>query len=259
MIVTESVLREQLRPPTSGARVVVPAGATFSPAAREFIEAWQLVLVEDAAGTAAAPTADRPPAKWERPSSFPVTANATPPRCTCCGTPVADKPDGLTQLDAGHYTSKTHPRIKLRGRIDSLHALVLLTQGHARAAGASRVAGGLGTLAAYCRELLSAEYNERPVADLVVDGLDAEALHAVTHDPRGRLGVDHLTIDETSGQLQHWLNVCRATSRELEIVALETFGSPHHPYGASICHAFNRLSSALYYLQLRLAADGGAP
>jgi hypothetical protein len=45
--------------------------------------------------------------------------------------------------------------------------------------------------------------------------------------------------------------------REVEIVALDTFPSPHHPYGASIVHGLNRLSSAVYYLELRLVAGGG--
>ena len=36
--------------------------------------------------------------------------------------------------------------------------------------------------------------------------------------------------------------------------ALAAFGSPHHSYGASICHGLNRLSSLVYYLELRLMA-----
>lgn len=52
----------------------------------------------------------------------------------------------------------------------------------------------------------------------------------------------------------HWLNLARSTSREIEITAMETFPSPHDPYGASICHAFNRLSSVFYFLQLMLKA-----
>jgi len=168
---------------------------------------------------------------------------------------VRDKAAGQTQLNATHYSAKTHPRIVLRGRVDSLHAFVLLAQHQALSTGKSEAAASLGSLAAYCRELTSAEYNERPVADAVIDGLDFEAIHRVTHDPRAELGIDHLTIDGSASLLHHLLNVLRTQSREVEIIALEAFPSPHHPYGASICHALNRFSSIAYYLQLRLAVS----
>lgn len=253
MVVTEAELRDQLRRPTVGARVVVPAGARLSPAAADFVREWSLVTVEGA------PDAD-PPASpdaagaWDTAATFPLNLSGDVPLCTGCGMPVTDKADALTQLNAHHYAPKTHPRIRLRGRIDSLHALVGLVQHLALRAGEDALARDLGTLAAYCRELTSAEYNERTVAELRLAEWDAEAIHRATHDPVGTLGVQHLTLAGVDAELQHWLNVARTDCREIEILALEAFGSPHHPYGASICHAFNRLSSVLYFLQLRLKA-----
>lgn len=251
MIVTESELRDQLRRPAAGAQVTVPAGARLSPSAADFVKQWQLVVVEQSSETVAAAT------DWDREAVFPVVRDEAPVRCTQCGSPVTDKPDSLTQLNACHFTAKTHPRIRLRGRMDSLHALLLLCQSLARQPGPSWLASDLATLAAYCREVTSAEYNERPVAELVLEGWDAEQLHRATHDPDGVLGVPHLTIAGDSPLLQHWLNLCRTTAREIELVALDAFESPHHPYGASICHGLNRLSSACYFLQLRLAKEVG--
>ena len=43
--------------------------------------------------------------------------------------PVKDKPEHLTQLDAGHFAPKTHPRVEANGAIDELNA----TLGVARA------------------------------------------------------------------------------------------------------------------------------
>lgn len=255
MIVTEAELRDQLRRPVIGAQVRIPTGARLSPSAADFVKQWQLVVLEPAVPGEQARDADVDRPEWDTPSRFPVAANAEPPRCTQCGTPVTDKPDGLTQLNSCHLTAKTHPRIRLRGRVDTLHALVLLAQSRAGAPELGWLADELGTLAAYCRELTSAEYNERPVADLALGRWDAEAIHRATHDPQAELGVAHLTISGASPELQHWLNLCRATSRELELVALDAFASPHHPYGASICHALNRLSSTFYFLQLRLAQE----
>lgn len=258
MYVTEAELRDQVRRPSVGARVVVPAGAKLSPSAADFVKQWQLVVDSQHQHIAPETVPATPPggdaAVWDRESVFPVSFAGDVPTCTCCGMAVKEKPSGLTQLNAHHFAPKTHPRIRLRGQVDSLHALVLLVQRMARTDGEDELAKGLRSLAAYCRELTSAEYNERPVAPLSIGEWDSEAIHRANHDPSGVLGVDHLTIDDEDVELQHWLNMCRAKSREIEIVAMDTFPSPHHPFGASICEAFNRLSSAFYFLQLQLKA-----
>lgn len=264
MIITEAELRDQLRRPTLGAQVTIPAGARLSPSAADFVKQWALVTIEgtpEAAAPASASGLNTAPAQtaasgddWDKASVFPVNFEGEIPTCTCCGMAVTKKASGLTQLNADHFTLKTHPRIKLRGRVDSLHSLVLLTQRKAADAGEPELARDLGTIAAYCRELTSAEYNERPVAELQLQTWDAEAIHKVTHDPLGTIGIEHLTIDVDEPELQHWLNMARTNSREIEITAMEAFPSPHHPFGASICHAFNRLSSTFYFLQLKLKA-----
>lgn len=260
MIVTESDLRDQLRRPSQGAHVVVPTGARLSPSAADFVKQWKLVL-EDAPEVSGSTDAERDvyqtPAgrDWDQASTFPVQLTGERPRCTQCGTQVDHKASSLTQLSAFHYVVKNHPRIRLRGQVDSLHALVLMAQSQARSAGIEWLCADLGSLAAYCRELTSAEYNERDVAELSLAEADADRIHAVTHDPMGTLGVPHLALDENAHELQYWLNLCRTNSRELEITAVDTFGSsPHTSPGTSICHALNRLSSAFYYLQLRLVA-----
>jgi ethanolamine utilization cobalamin adenosyltransferase len=256
VIVTESALREQLRRPSTGARVRVPAGATLSPAAADFVAQWRLVLDEGPPGQVPDVRAD--PGTWDRPSTFPVERGGDIPRCTTCGSEVTEKPDAMTQLNACHFALKTAPRIRLRGRIDSLQAQALLAGAQAGAQGCPALASHLGTVAAYCRELLSAEYNERPAAAPSVDGKDEEAVHRATHDPRTALDIDHLTPSVTDPEMLHRLNVLRCDVREVEVVALEVFESPHHPFGASIVHGLNRLSSIVYYLELRLVREGGA-
>lgn len=252
MIITEAELRDQLRTPTTGAQVVVPAGARLSPSAADFVKQWGLVTIEQATPMVAQQAAGN--AEWDKASVFPVDFSGEIPTCTSCGMEVTTKASPLTQLNAHHFASKTHPRIKLRGRMDSLHAKVLLIQRMSHEAGKESLVRDLGTVAAYCRELTSAEYHERPVAALQLQTWGIDDIHRATHDPKGVLGIDHLTIDETDVELQHWLNLARTDAREIEIMALEAFPSPHHAYGESICHALNRLSSIFYFLQLRLKA-----
>ncbi len=258
MIVTEADLRDQLRRPTMGAQVAVPVGARLSPAAADFVKHWGLELVEDPATESAG--ASRPQdsssgISWDTESRFPVTPLEEAPRCTCCGMAVEQKSDAITQLNACHYAMKNHPRIRFRGRMDSLHAHVLMAQVRAVASGLTDLVRDLGTVAAYCREITSAEYNERPVADFALEGWDNTSIHKATHDPQGVLGVPHMTISEVDPEVQHWLNICRTQAREIEIAAVDAFPNPHNPSGASICHAMNRLSSIFYFLQLRLAKE----
>jgi ethanolamine utilization cobalamin adenosyltransferase len=257
MIITEAELRDQLRVPQVGAQVNVPSGVRLSPSAADFVKQWQLVVVETGLPE---PRTELPVPNnttgrdWDKESSFPI-AEVHDAYCTQCGTAITDKPSWLTQLNAHHFVRKNHPRIRLRGRFDSLHSLVLLTASQARSLGVGWLADDLDSVAAYVRELLSGEYNERPVAEFSLADWDAEAIHDATHDPASVLGIDHLTISSVDPMLLHWLNLCRSTTRELEIAALDVFESPHHPYGASIAHGLNRLSSVFYFLQLRLAKE----
>lgn len=235
MIVTEAALREQLRHPTQGASVSVPAGAVLSPAARDFVSHWRLQVEE-------APTRPTAPA-WDRASAF--TFDPVP--CEGMG---EGKPDHVTQLQGGQLAPKTHPRIRLRGRLDSLQALALLAGHHARAGGADATADHLDTVAAYVRELLAAEYQLRPAGTMVIDGLDEQALHAATHDPRTALGVDHLTPASSDAEVLLWCNWLRAQVREVELAALDAFPDPHDPTGGPLVHGLNRLSSAVYWVEL---------
>lgn len=248
MIVTESALREQLRRPYLGALVVVPPGSSLSPSAQDFVAHWRLEVVEREQKA-------QETAGWDRPSSFPVVPTTDAPLCTTCGGTVAEKPDSLTQLNACHYASKNHPRIRLRGRIDTLQAYALLAASRAEAAGKQWLCADLGTVAAYCRELMSAEYNERAAAAPSIGSHTEAEIHAATHDPQKHLGIAHLAPGVEDPELLHWLNLLRCQAREAELVALDAFPSPHDESGASIVHGLNRLSSVVYYLELLLTAN----
>ncbi len=261
MIVTESELREQLRRPERGAVVHVPAGAVLTPAAQDFVAQWKLELRDVEVAPAPTP-ADHPAAAWQVPSRFPVVFEGDVPSCVTCGTPVARKPAHVTQLDPRFFAVKTDARIRLRGRLDTLQAWCLLAGSRALALDRSDVADHLDTLAAYCRELLSAEYHLRAPGTLALAGLDADTLHAASHDPLGAVGIDHALPAIGHPELLHWCNLLRCQVREVEIAALEAFPPEHHPgtEGGAVAQAVNRLSSAVYYLVLLLAAESeGGP
>jgi ethanolamine utilization cobalamin adenosyltransferase len=249
-LVTEAELREQLRQPSLGARVAVPPGAKLSPAAADFVKQWQLKVVEAAPDVAAGGAP-----RWDRPGEFPVRLEGEVPTCERCGMAVTSKPSHLTQVDATHFGAKNTPRMRLRGKLDSIHALALLAGARAAEDGDGELACELASVAAYCREVMSAEYLGRPVAPLVLAGRDETALHRATHDPRAVFGIDHLVPAIGDPEALLWLNHLRCAVREAELAALDAFPPEAEITAAraSLAHALNRLSSGVYLLALLCA------
>lgn len=242
MVITESELRELWRdgkhplPP-------FPLGARFTPAAQDFLKDHHLEIHFEAPQS----LSSNPPISspdWNKPAVFPVVLTGPVPVCAVCGQPVHHKPEHVTQLDAGHFAPKTHPRIQLRGQVDSLHALVMLVAAEARRYQLPRLAAGLDTLAAYCREIQSAEYQARPVQSLALLDKSEDELHDLSHWPDKHLGLPHLTPGPDDHAILHWLNYTRTQVREVEILALEAEAAP------DVARALNRLSSAVYVLAL---------
>jgi ethanolamine utilization cobalamin adenosyltransferase len=252
MVITESELRELWQ----NGRATLPtfaSGTRFSPAAHDFIKSHRLEITF----TTPTPTPhpDSHSTNWDKPGEFPVALTGPLPVCAICGQPLGRKPTHMTQLDAEHFAPKTHPRIKLRGQIDSLHAVIMLIAAEARRYQLPQLADALDTVAAYCREILAAEYKGRAVAPISLLGKSEDKLHAISHRPDQHLGIPHLVPDPTYHAILHWLNLARAQSREVELSALDLYGPHEHTHenldaSGSLPHALNRLSSAIYVLEL---------
>jgi ethanolamine utilization cobalamin adenosyltransferase len=235
-------------------QLTLPKDARFSPSAQDFINLWKIqITYEDDLETVGemAPADETGSPTWDKPGSFPVVLTGELPRCITCGSPVKGKPEHMTQVNANLYAPKNSPRIRLRGKMDTLHAFCLLTLSRARSAGLPKLEELLSTFSAYCREITSAEYNERPVATLVIDGLDEAALRKATHAPEEIVGIQHIVPGPEDDEILHSLNFLRCLARETELVALDVFypdGLPGSDQG--IIQAVNRLSSAVYYIEL---------
>ena len=259
-VITESELREFWKN-GRGQLPSFPVGTRFSASAQDFIKTNHIELSYTTDSPA---QVDPHPltvpgllSTWNKPGTFPVVLTGPVPICLECGQPLHSKPEHMTQLDAGHFAPKTNPRLVFRGRVDSLHALVMLTASTARRFELPELAQHLDTLAAYCREIMSAEYNLRSAAALTLLGKNAEELHEISHWPEKHLGIPHLVPGPYDHEILHWLNMLRTQCREVEIVALQAFppvGADPGDVGNSITLALNRLSSAIYVLELYFQA-----
>lgn len=172
------------------------------------------------------------------------------------GETLNEKPEHMTHLHGNVLVPKTHPRILLRGRLDSLEAEIVCLQVRARGAGEEALAGWLEEIVAFCRGLMSCEVTEKPLEDWTLLGLKSRELREQSRQPRKFFGVGHLLPDWRLGEWSAELNRLRALSRQVELAAAEAF---IHPDGTAerpdLLQGHNRLSSAFYILMLRLAAE----
>jgi ethanolamine utilization cobalamin adenosyltransferase len=257
--VTESELREIWKN-GRGHLPVFPPETRFSASAQDFIKTLQMEVKpvsEQPGGINQTSPMVLPPVDWDKSGIFPVNLSGPIPVCSECGQPLQTKPNHMTQLDPGHFASKTDPRLIFRGRVDSLHALVMLTASTARRFELRELAKNLDTLAAYCREIMSAEYHLRLVATLSLLGKSEDQLHDISHWPDKHLGIPHIIPGSYDHEILHWMNVLRTQCREVEIVALQAFPPIDNDptgVGASLAKALNRLSSAVYVLELYFQA-----
>jgi len=216
-VLTEAMLRALCLP--RGACVPVPAGTALTPLAREYVREQGLALTE-------CPSADAE-------GNF--------------------KPEHMTHLHGSVLVPKTHPRIQLRGKLDSLEALLLQAQWLAREQGRGEAAQALGEVYGLAQRILAAEVKGEPLGPFTLMGMDSAALRAQSHDPKGFAGLDAHPVPHIGlGRLCLALNFLRTQVRETELAAANAFclegGAVERP---DLLEALNRMSSAVYLLFLK--------
>ena len=169
------------------------------------------------------------------------------------------KPEHMTALNAKKLVLKNHPRIVLRGKIDTFQAKTLEVQILAEELGHRNMVNMLGEVNDYARKILVAELMDTPLDDnITLIGLSEQELRFVSQHPVQYFGVGHIAPSYKMGKLAIELNLLRAMSREVELAAINAFtdGNVKIERG-DILKALNRLSSALYIMYLEVLAEGG--
>ena len=154
------------------------------------------------------------------------------------------KPEHMTNLNAKQLVLKNHPRIILRGKIDTFQAKTLEVQ---------ILADELG------HRILVADLMDKPLDDsITLIGLNEQELRYVSQHPSQYFGVGHIAPSYKMGKLAVELNLLRAMSREVELAAINAFADGEvRIERKDILRALNRLSSALYIMYLEVLAEGG--
>ena len=156
-----------------------------------------------------------------------------------------------TSLNARENVPKSHPRIELRGKLDTLNAQIIFLQSDSHSA---EYISDLEELRGVVNQIQKCESGEKLFAGvLTLWGMNEDEIHTRSHNPAKYYGKGHILPHCDMGRESAGLNLLRTLVREVELCAIHAFG---HEDTLRICHILNRLSSALYILTYKYLPEG---
>ena len=158
-----------------------------------------------------------------------------------------EKPEHMTHLNGEVLVPKTHPRIRFRGRMDTLEAELILCQ---LVPGAPE--GALGEILDLSRKILRCDVLEEPLRQDTLCGLTQDEQRGRSHMPQDYYGQPHFMPQASDGSVIAGLNRARCFAREAELAAVEAFSNRDgNLIREDIPKALNRMSSMLYLLMIQ--------
>lgn len=257
--ITETQLRQDFSL-AHGSEVRLPAGSKLTPSAAQLLSERKIrIKTIDREGRVFITEDDSKESSAQR--VHPLTGSNLRPANTCalCHSHVEKKTELLTLLDNVNLVPKTHPRISLRGKLDTLIAQCVLVQTQFDDADYPVLRKSLADLRSYMGNILRCEVTGDELPPISMGEMDDETLHAVSHQPLKYLGHDHILPEAAQGKRVALLNLLRALAREVELEAARTFATVDYNLSrGDILEGLNRLSSAIYVLMIMtLVAETG--
>lgn len=158
-----------------------------------------------------------------------------------------EKPEHMTHLNGEVLVPKTHPRIRFRGKMDTLEAELILCQ---LVPGAPE--GALGEILDLSRKILRCDVLEEPLRQDTLCGLTQDEQRERSHMPQDYYGQPHFMPQASDGSVIAGLNRARCFAREAELTAVEAFSDREgNLLREDIPKALNRMSSMLYLLMIQ--------
>lgn len=158
-----------------------------------------------------------------------------------------EKPEHMTHLNGEVLVTKTHPRIRFRGKMDTLEAELILCQ---LVPGAPE--GALGEILDLSRKILRCDVLEEPLRQDTLCGLTQDEQRGRSHMPQDYYGQPHFMPQASDGSVIAGLNRARCFAREAELAAVEAFSNREgNLIREDIPKALNRMSSMLYLLMIQ--------
>lgn len=255
--ITETLLREKYSL-GYGTEIRLPADARLTPAAQGLLDDRKIIIkYVDEDGRVfldQTPAAETVEDKHEMKQVNPLTNDSEWHVGTClmCHQEVREKPEVLTNIDSRNLILKNDPRLKLRGKLDTVIALAVLIQTEFDGLPKlSQVTLWLSDVRSALGNVLKAEATGSEMPPVTLGDMSEEVLHAISHNPLKYLGHDHLLPEASQGVQVARLNLLRAEIREAELYAADVYIARDLTITRpDIMEGLNRLSSAVYVLML---------
>jgi ethanolamine utilization cobalamin adenosyltransferase len=159
-----------------------------------------------------------------------------------------EKPEHMTHLYGNVLVMKNHPRIILRGKLDTFIASIMDMEIFAEKKKIIKLKKDIAELGLFKQHILKCEVSNQPVGEQLLLKYNEEDLRKISHNPGEYFGRGHIKISSAHGEVEVKLNMLRTQARELEIAAVTAFQDDDEQ---GILKALNRLSSAIYILMLK--------
>lgn len=177
---------------------------------------------------------------------------------------LAEKPEHMTHLYGNVLVFKDHPRILLRGKVDSLESQIMEVQLCCARENLDKLVKDLQDILLFVRQLMRSEVLNQPLGEFLLLGMTPADLREQSHYPQKYFGMGHFQPSYEMGEALIAINTLRTRTRETELAAYQAF---KNSYGeverADIIKAFNRLSSLFWIIMFRIRAGyyktGGEP
>jgi len=160
---------------------------------------------------------------------------------------LEEKPEHMTHLNGEVLVPKTHPRIRFRGKVDTLEAELLLCQTVKK-----ELAASVEEILALTRKIIRCDVLEEPLQWEKLCGLTESEQRKCSHFPQEYYGQPHFMLSAADGAVIARLNRARCAARETELAAADAFSDREgNLTRGDILQALNRMSSMLYILMIR--------
>lgn len=241
-LITETSLRTELRNKSID-KYTVKAGTKITPSAMQYLKDRKIELVIEDDNAETAVQQDKCGEGGKKPGRY-VFADA--------GCYLNEKPEYMTQLYRNRLVFKNHPRIALRGAIDSLQSQILLLQAEAAGSRMDKLLHELEEVLQYVRNIMRCEVLEEEFPPIELLGMKDEELREKSHNPSKYFNMKHVLPDYRMGKLALELNALRSSIRKVEICAVTAFRKEDGMEREDLIRALNRLSSCAYIMLLKL-------
>ena len=250
--ITETWLRETFSL-GFGTEVHLPAGSRLTPSAQGLLDERHVtVRYTDGEARESVKEAPEPEAPARRVNPLTGDSERHEACCQLCRQPIGKKPDTMTHLNRDTLVAKNDPRLKLRGKLDSAIALAVLIQTTFDPEGRfAALARWLADVRSALGNVLKAEVTGETLSSVAMGDMDAQSIHAISHNPLKYLGHDHIVPEVGYGARVAQLNQLRAHIREAELCAADIYIARDCTVTRpDMMEVLNRLSSAVYVLML---------